>query len=192
MAKLQSGDLSLEIEYDSYEPDWIVYKLKFCWKDEVIINDAILKRYGKYWGRRPPGTFLANDYERDQLIDIIKKVLDTNQPDYWQPIEPDITIAIYPYMGFPFGIKSHWEFIYERDRKLEEEIKQECFTLIILIDAYNFKDSGAYCDNGVSLHLLVKKKRLEAFVAELEAEYKNLKVEHTDRSWAIERGTRGG
>lgn len=181
MAKLQSGDLSLEIKYNSYEPDWIVYEVKFSWKDEVIINDGILKRGGRYWGRRPRSTFLANDYERDQLIDTIKRVLDTNEPDYWQPIEPDITIAIYPFMDFPFGIKSHWEFVNEEDRKLHEEMQQargECFTIIALADVYNFKDSGAYSGNGISLHLITKRERLEKFAADLESEYKDLKIEH--------------
>lgn len=182
MAKLQSGDLSLEIVFDSFEPNWIVYKVEFSWKDNVIVNNDILKREGKYWGKRAYGTFLGNDYETDQLIDTIKRVLDTNQPDYWQPIEPDITIAIYPYMDFPFDIKSHLEFVNEEDRKVYEEIqaKGECFTIITLIDTYNFKDSGAYSGNGISLHLIAKRERLEKFVADLESEYQNLKIEHTD------------
>lgn len=184
MAKLESGDLSIEIKYDSFEPDWIAYLVKFSWKNEPIINDSVLKRGGTFWGRRPPSTFLANDYEKDQLIDLIKNVLKTNKPDYMQTIDPDLTIAIYPDMVFPFFIKSHWEFVNEEDKKLDEEIKQEekgeCFSVITFIDSYNLKDRGAYSDNGISLHLIVKREALEKFVADLESEYQNLKIERTD------------
>ncbi len=184
MAILKSGDLSLEIKYNSVEPDWIVYEVKFAWKDEVIINDAILKRYGNYWGRRPPGTFLANDYESDHLIDMLKRVLETNEPDYWQPVEPDITMAIYPGKPFPFGMKDRWEFVDEEGREFYEEMKKiesECITIITLVDTYNLEGlNHAYSGNGLSLHLQVKKESLEKFVLELEAEYKGLKIEHTD------------
>jgi len=85
-------------------------------------------------------------------------------------------------MDFPFGIKSHLEFVNEEDRKVYEEIqaKGECFTIITLIDTYNFKDSGAYSGNGISLHLIAKREALEKFVADLESEYQNLKIEHSD------------
>jgi len=181
MAKLQSGDLSLEIKFNSFEPYWVAYEVKFSWKDDVIINDAILKRTGEFWGKRSYGTFLANDYERDQLIDTIKKVLNTGEPDYWEPVEPDIVIAIYPDMYFPF-MKSHWTLVYEGDRK-QEEMESEngnCFTIITFIDSYNFKDAGAYSGSGISLHLIVKREALENFVTELETEYKSLKFEHND------------
>jgi hypothetical protein len=182
MAKLQSGDMSLEIKFNTFEPDWVAYEVGFYWKDSLIVNPAVLKETGRSRSKRSYGFFFGNDYERDLLINTIKKVLDTNQPDYWQPIEPDITIAIYPYMDFPFGIKSHLEFVNEEDRKVYEEIhaKGECFTIITLIDTYNFKDSGAYSGNGISLHLIAKRERLEKFVADLESEYQNLKIEHTD------------
>ncbi len=184
MAKIKSGDLSLEITFSSHEPDWIVYEVKFSWKDEPIVNDGILKRYGKYWGSRAPFTFLANDYEKDQLIDTIKKVLETNQPEYWLPIEPDITIAFYPGMSFPF-MKDHREFIDDGvGREFEEEMKKiesECITIMVLVDTYNLKGiDHTYSGNGLCLLLQVKKERLEAFAVELESEYKNLKIERTD------------
>lgn len=85
-------------------------------------------------------------------------------------------------MDFPFGIKSHLEFVNEEDRKVYEEIhaKGKCFTIIKLIDTYNFRDSSAYSGNGISLHLIAKREALEKFVADLESEYQNLKIEHTD------------
>lgn len=177
MVKLQSGDLSLEIKFNSFEPYWVAYEVKFSWKDDVIVNDNILKRTGEFQGKRSYGTIYANDYERDQLIDTIRKVLSTGEPDYWEPVEPDIVIAIYPDIYFPF-MKSHWTLVYEGDRKLEEmePEKGKCFTIITLIDSYNFKDSGAYSGSGISLNMIVKREDLENFVTALESEYKNLKL----------------
>lgn len=177
MAKLRSGDLILEINFDSFEEEWIAYKIKFSWKDTIIVNDSILKRTGEFGGKRPYGTFLANDYEKDQLIDTIKKVLDTNEPDYWEPVEPDIVLAIYPDTYFPF-MKSHWVLIDDGGMKQMEPEKG--FTIITFIDTYNFENSDAYSGNGISLHLIVKRDDLENFVTELESEYKNLKLEHKD------------
>lgn len=181
MAKLQSGDLILEINFSSFEPDWVAYEVKFSWKDDVIVNDDILKRTGEFQGKRSYGTFFANDYEKDQLIYTIKKVLNTGKPDYWEPVEPDIVMAIYPDAFFPF-MKSHWTLVYEGDRKQEEmePEKGNCFTIITFIDSYNFKDAGAYSGNGISLHLIVNREALENFVTEMETEYKSLKLEHND------------
>ncbi|MFQ6072795.1 MAG: hypothetical protein ACE5KT_08875, partial [Methanosarcinales archaeon] len=112
MAKLQSDNLTLEINFTTFDYEWVNYEIFFYWEDNIIINDSILKRSSEYWSKRRIGSFLANEYRKDTLIETIKKVLDTNEPDYWEPIEPDVIIAIYPEMFFPF-LKSHWEPIYE-------------------------------------------------------------------------------
>lgn len=180
MAKLQSGDLKLEIVFNSFEDYWIAYKIKFFWKDDIIVNDSVLKRDSEWLGKRRYGTFMANDYEKDHLIEVMRKVLDTNEPDYWEPVEPDVLIAIYPGMFFPF-IKSHWTKIEDGELKQIEKDKPEkgkspddLFTIITFIDTYNFKNSGAYSNQGISLHMIVKRKDLETFVAELKTEYENV------------------
>lgn len=188
MAKLQSDDLNLEIVFNSFEDYWIAYEIKFFWKDDIIINDSVLKRDGEWLGKRRYGTFLANDYEKDHLIDVIRKVLSTNESDYWEPVEPDVLIAIYPEMFFPF-IKSHWILVEDGELKQIEKEKQEkgkspddLFTIITFIDTFNFKNSGAYSGQGMSLHMIVKRKDLEKFVTELETEYKNVvEIKHLDR-----------
>ena len=195
MARLQSDNLTLEIKFKPFEYQWVNYEIIFYWKDDIIINDSILKREGEFWGKRPYGTFMANDYERDRLIDTIRKVLDTNEPEYWEPLEPDAKIAIYPNIFFPF-LKSHWTLIDETDEKVlqcenekedekenEKEKEQEkhqdieqddLFTIIIFIDSYNFKECRAYTGGGISLHMIVKREDLKKFVIDLELEYNNL------------------
>lgn len=186
MAKLQSDNLILEIIFKPFEYEWINYEIMFCWKDDIIINDNILKKAGEYWGKRPYGTFMANDYERDHLIDTIRKVLDTNGPEYWEPLEPDAKIAIYPDEFFPF-LKSHWTLVDEKDdeTKQDENEKQEkdkntddLFTVIIFIDSYQFKGCVAYSGEGISLHMVVTRKDLEKFATDLEIEYSNIEKHH--------------
>jgi hypothetical protein len=192
MAKLQSDNLILEIKFKPFEYEWINYDIKFYWKDDIIINDSILKKEGEYWGKRSYGTFIANDYEKDHLIETIRKVLNTNKPEYWEPLEPDAKIAIYPDAFFPF-LKDHWILIDEKDdeirqdksEKQDENQKQEkdkntddLFTVIIFIDSYQFKDNTAYSGEGISLHMIVNRSHLEKFATDLEIEYNNIEKKH--------------
>ena len=164
MAKLQSGHLTLGIKFTRLEEEWVAYEFSFLWKDEPIINDEIFKT-GRWWDKRRHGTFLANDYEKDYLIEIIKKVLETKESDYWEPIEPDVKIAIYPDMYFPF-LK---EKLVSNDAI--DISKEELFTIMVFMDTYNFIDCNSYSSEGVSLNLIVRRKDLEEFVTELESEY---------------------
>ncbi len=68
MAKLQSCDLNLELVFNSLEDEWIAYEITFFWKDDIIVNDSVLKRDSEWLGKRCYGTFMANDYEKDHLI----------------------------------------------------------------------------------------------------------------------------
>ncbi len=182
MARLQSENLILEIKFKPFEYEWINYDIKFYWKDDIIINDSILKREGEFWGKRSYGAFIANDYEKDHLIETIRKVLNTNKPEYWEPLEPDAKIAIYPDAFFPF-LKDHWILIDEKDEETKQDDKQkqekdkntdDLFTIIIFIDSYQFKDIVAYSGGGISLHMIVNREHLEKFVIDLEIEYDNI------------------
>lgn len=182
MAKLQSGHLTLEIKFNRFEDEWVAYEISFLWKDETIINDGIFKT-NRWWDKRRYGTFLANDYEKDELIETLKNVLGTNKPDYWEPIEPDAKIAIYPEMYFPF-LKDHWVTVDDTDEKIiqaedekQDTNKYELFTVIAFMDTYNFRESDSYSSEGISLHIIVARKDLEKFVTDLEIEYNNFMKE---------------
>lgn len=190
MAKLQSNDLTLEIKFDRFEEDWVAYEIGFLWKNNAIVNDNILKK-SRWWDRRKHDTFLANDYKTDYLIETIKKCLSTNKPEYWEPIEPDVKIGIYPEMYFPF-LKDHWVDVEETGEKiiyaeeplepLEDEKlntnKYELFTIITFVDTYNFDGCTTYASEGISLHIIATRKELEMFVTDLEAEYNEFLRKH--------------
>jgi hypothetical protein len=187
MAKLQSDNLTLEIKFDRFEEDWVAYEIRFLWKNDPIINDEVLKK-NRWWDRRKYGTFLADDYRKDYLIETLKKSLVTNGSEYWEPIEPDAKIAIYHERYFPF-LKDNWvpveetgEEIIQADEhqtKSEEHpeddaqntSKYELFTIITFIDKYSFSECDVYSGEGISLHLIVTRKDLEKFVTDLETEY---------------------
>ena len=178
MAKLQSDGLILEIKFSSFEDEWINYDVKFYWKEDIIVNDNILKRTPKGWSRRSYGTFLANDYGKDDLIEIIKKVLNSNKPECWEPMEPDAKVAIYPRRFFPFLETPYNLFEEMEEIRIEDEKRgkspDDLFTIIAFVDSYNFKNCGAYSGQGISLHIIVERKDLEKFLVDLEIEYDNL------------------
>jgi hypothetical protein len=198
MAKLQSNNLTLEIKFARLEEDWIAYEIGFLWNNDLIVNDGILKK-GRWWDKRKYGTFLANDYETDYLIETLKKCLSTNKSEYWEPIEPDAKIAIYPERYFPF-LKDHWVNVEETGEEImqadeqptmstdlstdlqEEQLeslegttrntnKYELFTIIVFVDTYSFEGCTVYSSEGISLHMIATRKDLEKFVTDLETEY---------------------
>ena len=117
------------------------------------------------------------------MIETIREILQTNEPEYWEPLEPDAIIAIYPDRFFPF-MKSHiieeWigEKEHEENKKKERKKGKEpddLFMVITFIDSYTFKNNMAYSGEGISLHLIVTREDLEKFADDLEREYRNLK-----------------
>ena len=182
MALLNSDDLSFDFRYTDFIDDWVEYQFFFRWRGESIVRDEVLKS----WSGKLKGAFFANEYESDGLIPLIKKVLDSDEADYWEALEPDITVAIYPNAFFPF-LETKRELIYEseeakRIREEREELKREkgklpddMFTFIVFVDAMNFKGSDAYYGQGISLNMCVYRYQLEEFLKDLEFEYAEFK-----------------
>lgn len=187
MAKLQSGKLSLEIKYKDFVFGEITYEIAFLWNGESMINDAVLKRSSEWWASRRRGTFLFSNEPEDAFLNLIEKAIETNEPVYWEPIEPDIKLAIYPEFYFPL-IDKAWDILY-LDKKLqayrkaikkakEEQGKQpfDTFALVVFVDTYNFAEGG-YSSQGLALQLATERQRLEEFHKELSAEYLKYKEE---------------
>lgn len=182
MAMLKSDDLSFEFQFTGFQYGWVKYQFYFRWKGDTVIRHDVLKDCSEYWKDRPVGAFLANEIREDTLISFLKEVLEKDNPDYWEPMEPDIILAVYPGMYFPF-MPSHMKLVYESDEvkamrtAMEKEraekgkLPDDAYTVIIFVDAYNMKEADAYYGQGLSLQMIVHRKDLEQFVADLEEEY---------------------
>lgn len=183
MAKLTCDEITFEIrfkEYDSYK--WVQYEVFFLYKGEPLVRDELLKRVNEYWADRSPHAFKVNEARRDTLIPVLRNVLETNEPDFWEPIEPDLTLAIFPETIFPM-MPPKWELIgmseeaeeelekYRLVKEVAERLPSDPFTVIALIDAYNFGDTYGYLGSGPALILHPTRWQLRQFMEELEAEY---------------------
>lgn len=194
MAVLQSNDLSFVFRYTGFDHGWVQYQFFFLWKGEPVIRDEVLKRQSKYWNSRQESAFLANSYEKDDFLPFLKNLLESDEPDYWEPIEPDIIVAIYPDGYFPF-LKSHMTMVYESDesksqrearRKQKEEIGKlpdDLYTFIAFVDVYNLKEADAYYGQGFSLQMIVSRQNLEAFADDLDCEYTEFKKAFKVDEW---------
>lgn len=186
MAILQSGDLSFEFCFSGFEDGWVQYQFYFKWQGEPLIRDDLLKKWNEYWGNRPTGAFLANADEADSFVPFLQKVLSQDKAEYWEPIEPDIMVAIYQEGYFPF-LPSHHKLLYESPestarRKAREALKKEkgplpddSYTFMVFVDAYNLRGTGAYYGQGLTLQLITNREKLEKFTTCLEREYLEFK-----------------
>lgn len=194
MATISSEDLSFEFNYSNFEGGWIRYQFYFRWRGDNIINESVLKKEGDYWGNRGDGAFLAEEYEVDGLTRLLKKVLEKNQADYWESLDPDILVAVYPDQFFPF-LPSHYQLVRESDehkaeREARENLKREqgnlpddLFTMIVSVDAYNLKHAVTYYGSGLSLQMVVSREELEVFLNGLETEYQAFKEKFRVDEW---------
>lgn len=192
MAVLRSRNLSFDFRYVHFDDTWVIYQICFLWKNEPILREQILKKYKDLYEmpenyELPEGAFLANDLTEDWFLPILGDVLDTDKAEFWQPLEPDITVALYSDSFFPFVPEiierkgQQLQDLEERKdawKKLKEETGKQPddpFQLIIFADTKILKDEGSYSPNGVGLIMVVKRQQLEIFYDELEAEYTEFK-----------------
>lgn len=192
MAKLNSGKLSLEINYKSFDFGEVTYEIGFLWNGESMVNDALLKRSSEWWSSRQGGMFLANDMQGDSLITMIARVLESGDACYWVGDEPDVVFAIYPDVVFPF-FHSHRQLLeremvkgdlinWQQPKSGEDKSPSNYFWLILLVDTYNF-EKGGYIGQGLSLQMITERSELENFHLQLKAEFLDFKekfrlVEH--------------
>jgi len=194
MAKLSYDLLTLEIRFREFDDCfWVQYDVLFLWDGEPMVNDALLKRSPVAWADRGKATFRANESDGDSLLPVLKRVLDENRAEYWEPIEPDVILAFYPEQYFPF-LPSHWEVSYEREdiKSAREERQQakaaaggrlpdDAITVIAFADAYQWRNCTAYMSNGLALVLCVRRNDIQRFHDELAQEYEIFR-----REWRIE------
>jgi hypothetical protein len=189
MAVLTIHDLSLEIAYRDFEDGWVYYDIWLRWRGEPVINDAILKRRNEHWAKRGVGAIKACEHRECGILPLLRKVLETNESDYWEATDPDIVLAVYTNGGFPF-LPSKWRMIYEKpeitaEREERDAKRAKCGPLpddyveiLLFADVYNFAGAAAYYGNGVCFRLAPTRASLESFYKELRGEYVAFRAQH--------------
>lgn len=199
MAVLQSGNLRFDIQFADFQSGYILYHLSLLWQGEPVLNDDIIFRESEYRKVKPKGGCIADEYREDRFVPFLRKILETDEADYWESLDPDVTVAIYPDELFPF-LKSHWVLTHESEKQQQErearlqrkkeegKLPDDSYTVIVFVDAYNFKGEAAYQGDGVSLQMIVKRTSLEAFADALAREYEEFKEKFSVDAWDAENG----
>lgn len=172
MARLSSNLLTLEINFRSIEFDWVQYDVRFLWDDKNIVNNEVLKGGSDYWNYRVNDAFRVNEAEKDTLIPFLESVLDNDRMDYWEPLEPDMILAIYPRALFPFSDQMD---TLTRLQPSGEKKPTDVFTIIAMIDVYNFDLAEYYQGDGLALIMTCDRKQLSDFLDDLKREYAEFK-----------------
>lgn len=183
MAKLSSDNLSIEIRFlELDQANWIQYEILFQYKDQPMMQDKLLKR-----SKQSLGAFRANEVppgDSDGLINTLRKALQTGEMQYYTPIEPDFIFAVYPDMTFPFmGSRYIRIWTSEEEQRAEKQreedraaaggkLPDDWFTVILMVDVYNFGDEFAYSGEGPAIIMMVKRIDLQKFLEDYEHEYK--------------------
>lgn len=182
MAVMSIDDLSLEVAYREFEDGWVYYQIWFRWRGEPIVNDAVLKRHNEHWAKRGTGAIVACEHRECGILPLLRHVLETNEPDYWEGIDPDVLLAVYPDSVFPF-LPSKWTLAYQapevraareaRDAKRDESgpLPDDIVEILLFVDVYNFDKAYFYSGNGLCFRLSPTRARLEQFYRDLRAEY---------------------
>lgn len=182
MAILHDGDLSLEIRYREFEYGSVSYDIWLRWRGELVINDAILKRVNDHWAKRGVGAIKASEDRECGIVPLLRRVLETNEADYWEATDPDILLALYPDDVFPF-LPSKWRVVYEapeakakREARAHERsergpLPDDYLELLLFVDVYNFEGATAYSGSGLCFRLGAKRADVQAFYEALRGEY---------------------
>lgn len=182
MAILRDGDLSLEIHYREFEFGSVFYDIWLRWRGKPVINDVILKRVNEHWAKRGTGAVKADENDECGVLPLLRKVLESNEADYWESTDPDILLALYPDGVFPF-LPSKWRLAYERpdvkearesreqEREARGPLPDDYIELMLFVDTYNFEGSTAYSGSGICFRLVPTRADLEHFYETLKREY---------------------
>lgn len=191
MAILSDGDLSFELRYVRIQRgpvSWVYYRFRFLWQGIPIINDAILKRINNYWNDRQEGELLACSDLDDDVLVVLERALSDNQMVEWEPVEPDVSIRLYPNDPFAcWGRPPSANIGADRgaDRAdvvessvLHRDSASELFTLVVVVAPYQFKGADSYGCGGPGLEMVVRRKALEGFISQLRNEFDALSAQN--------------
>ncbi len=184
MAKLSCCESKyvLEVTHRWYgDLEGVVAEFIVAWDGQPVLNKSIMKRQGAFWGWFRPTSLHATEYVGPSVVEFLRRALEANRPDVFEPADPDTILAVYPESSFPFlGRKTTivWERPEARKERLARQrlkkaigkLPDDHITLILFGDTYNFAGSIGYSRSGVALHFEVERAKLEGFVRELARE----------------------
>ncbi|MBM96960.1 MAG: hypothetical protein CMI09_14075 [Oceanospirillaceae bacterium] len=187
MATLRDGDLTFEFTFVRYyDPDavgWLDIRFSFLWQGIPVFNDAVLKRSNDYWNERGPGEFLVRADIDDHLLAVLEYALASDQLVSWEPVEPDVSISLYPDFRM-----AHWGESGEQPGKPSDteatatrspdakpsHAPNDWFTLTVVVDLYQFRGADSYGGSGPGIQMVVRRAELNDFVQQLRAEFEVL------------------
>ncbi len=184
MAKLTSSDLTLEIRFRDYELGALHYETLFLWQDEPIISDSVISRHTKFLNDRSAGAFKAHQNREDDLIPVLGKLIETNEPSLWK--KSNLQMVIWPDEQFPLTSLFEFEWkiaessragksIREFEKTRESDILGESMTFFVFVDRANFRGgmTPLMSNTGEGIVLLMRptKAAVGQFLADLSKEY---------------------
>lgn len=99
MATITCREFSLDIEFTQRGEDFIAYYISLTRNGVPVINPRIYDGLSREGQKRVRGAGADDTGER--LIATLEWALQNNQATYWEPVDPDVTLAIYPDDVFP-------------------------------------------------------------------------------------------
>lgn len=188
MAILRNDNLSLEISYRWFDAGWISYDIWCRWRDIPVLNPAVLRDNIP----QPPhraGVIETEDFGECGLLPMLRTAIDDNESGYWEPIKPDVLLAIHTEEFFPF-LPSNLELIHEsaemKARREDHEARRaqlgplpdDYVELILFMDSRQFRDADEYSGDGVCFRLGPTRERLQKFYDDLQSEYTAFKIQN--------------
>ena len=122
--------------YSKEEDEGLYYAFRFSYGDKPLFNQAVMKSE----------IIKAYEYKDDYFIPFLEKLLRTNKPDHWEPIEPDIMIDVDTY-------KDQFEFI-------------------IKVDGHQLRGIHHHGEDGPAIHISINRGQLNKFIEDLKNNYK--------------------
>jgi len=179
-------NLSFEIIYHDFpgeDYDWIQYLLFFRHNGQSIVRESDFKQDAKWheWHEgRPPHALWIEDDGADFILPLVRMALNTNVPVYYEMLEEDLTISIFPSRYHPRLHISSENYCCSRDDalKLTAEIQANYdrfipsyYDFIFEFHTRIFTDDSPLASSGLLFRITAERQEVERFSEELTAEY---------------------
>ena len=186
MATLSVDDLSLEVAYNDFRYGWVHYDIRARWRGVPVFNEEVIRHESDEKTDRRDA-IKACEYRECGLLPLLRRVLERNDSDYWEALEPDILFAFQTDRRFPF-LKPKSSRNQLSSTLAQEALQQEqavrilteddTIETMLLIDTHSFTAGYSYSGQGVCFRLLPTRKCLRQFYEGLRGEYLGFKDVH--------------